>query len=212
MRSIVTEGAAGAQRQRISLAHLLQPCGVGLGALLHGVARGGERIDAGEEVWQVLGVGEMWRRAPVRGAGALLRDLAAAHGDPETQAVFRVEDHEFEMAAEGRVDQELGKLGFVLRDVDQLRHAMAQGLGALANMIAGEEVAQEDPEPFHPLTVTRPGARPNLRGSILQILARRHWEGALLFFCVLRIWEGCFLHFGCFQVLRLALPLHTALA
>ena len=173
MRSIVTEGAAGAQRQRVCLAQLLQPCGVRLGALLHGVARSRERVDAGEEVGQVLGVGEVWRRAAVRGAGAHLRDLAAAHGDPETQAVFRVEDHEFEMAAEGRVDQELGKLGFVLRDVEQLRHAMTQGLGALANMIAGEEVAQEDPEPFHPLTISAPAARPNLRSSILQISGRR---------------------------------------
>jgi len=169
------EGAArsaASEAKRISLAQLLQLHSVGLCALLHGVARGGERIDAGEEFGQAFGVGEVWRRAPVRGAGTHTRDLAAAHGDPQTQAVFRVEDHEFEVAAEGRVDQELRERRFVLRDVEQLRHAMAHGLGALANMIAGEEVAQDDPEPFHPLTITAPESRPNLGGSILQIFGR----------------------------------------
>lgn len=130
-------------------------------------------MDAGEEVWQVLGVDEVWRGARVRPVRAHLRDLAAAHGDPETQAVFRVEDQEFELEAQGRVDQELGKLGFILRDVDQLRHAPAQRLGPAAKMIAGEEVAQDDPEPVHPLPITAPAARPICGVSILQIPARR---------------------------------------
>ena len=93
-------------RKRIGVAHLLQPCSVRLCALFHRVAAGDESGDAGEEFVAGPGMDEVWRCAAARGLGTQLRDLMAAHGDPEAETVFGVQDQEFELEAEGWIEQE----------------------------------------------------------------------------------------------------------
>ena len=149
MRSM-TEGAArSAEAEGIGVAHTLESVSVRLRALLHLLAGFQQFVDAGEEFGEVFGACEVWRRAFVRHAGADARDLAAAHGDPETQAVFRVQDDEFEVETEGGVGQELREPVVVVRHIHELDDPLAYGFGALAKRIAGEEIAQHDPEPGH---------------------------------------------------------------
>ncbi len=114
----------GCESERISVAQALEPVSVSLRALLHRSAGFDQGGDAGEEFRQALGVREMWCAAWMRGTGPYARDLAAAHGDPEAEGVFGVEDQLFEVEAQGWVDQEFGERGFVLRDVDELQRAM----------------------------------------------------------------------------------------
>ncbi len=150
MRSMTVGAARSADcAEGVSVAQALQLVSVRLRALLHAFACVGEGGDAREEFEQVFRAGEVWRRALARRAGADARDLAAAHGDPQTQAVFRIEDQQFELEAERRVDQQMAEGEVVRRDMDQLLDAMAHGLGDLAKGIAREEAAQDDPEPFH---------------------------------------------------------------
>ena len=157
----------------ISVAHALEPVSVRLRALLHLLAGFQQLVDAGEEFGEVFGAGEVWDRAFVRDAQADACDLAAAHGDPEPERVLGVEDDEFDLETDGGVGQELLQPVVVVRDVHELDDALAYGLGALANGIAGEEGAQDDPEPIHASDCKRAGAsadsespHPTNRGGI----------------------------------------------
>jgi hypothetical protein len=138
MRSIETEGAAGAKRQRISitLAHELrraQTCEV----FDVGEHRD-ESADAGEEF--IEGSGAAW---PVEARAlahpeAHLRDLAGAAGDGEVERGLVVDDHRLEVHA---------RLGAVRERVETVRterlahkvcHLLLQRAHALTHRVVRE--------------------------------------------------------------------------
>ncbi len=149
--------------KRIGVAELLEFPGVGAGELFAVGEHRGERGDADDEVAEVSRVREVRRAAPARGFRSDLCDLAAAHRDPEAEAILDVEDEEFELEAQVRIDEELAERRRVTRDVRELRYAMAQRLGPLAKRIAGEEAAQDDPEQLHACDYMRPQTPAELR-------------------------------------------------
>lgn len=138
-----------AHAKRIGVAELLEFAGVGAGELFAFGEPRGERDDAGDEVAGVARVCEMWRAAPARRFRADPCDLATAHRDPEAQAVLDIEDEKFELKTQRGIEEELAERRRILRDVGELRHALAQHLGPLAKRIAGEEGAQDDPDQLH---------------------------------------------------------------
>ncbi len=135
--------------KRIGVAELLEFPGVGAGELFAVGEHRGERGDADDEVAEVSRVREVRRAAPARGFRSDLCDLAAAHRDPEAEAILDIEDEKFEAEAQVGIEEELAKRRRVRRDVRKLRHAMAQRLGPLAKRVAGKQVAQDDPEQLH---------------------------------------------------------------
>ena len=142
---------ARSDAKRIGVAELFEFPGVGAGELFAVVEHRGECADAGDEIAEVARVCEMRRAAPAWRFRAELCDLASAHRDPEAEAILDIEDEKLEVKAQLGIDEELAERGRVLRDVRELRHAMAQRLGPLAKRIAGEEVAQDDPDQLHDL-------------------------------------------------------------
>jgi hypothetical protein len=139
----------GCKSKRIGVAELLQLCGVRASELFASGEHRGESVNAGDEVAEIARVGEMRCAAPARRFRADPCDLAAAHGDPEAQAVLDIEDEKLELKPQRRIEEELAERRRVLRDVRELRHALAQHLGPLAKRIAGKQGAQDDPDQLH---------------------------------------------------------------
>ena len=132
MRSMKEGDARSADcAEGIGVAQALEPVSVRLCALFHLLAGFQQLVDAGEEFGEVFCACEVWDRAFVRDARADACDLAAAHGDPETERVFGVEDDEFDLETDGGVRQEFLEPVVVVRDVHELDDALAYGLGAL---------------------------------------------------------------------------------
>jgi hypothetical protein len=139
----------GCESKWIGVAKLLEFCGVSPRELFAFVEHRGERDDAGDEVAGVSRVCEMWRATPARRFRADSCDLAAAHRDPEAQAVLDIEDEKLELQAQRGIEEELAERFWISRDVRELRHALAQHLGPLAKRIAGKQGAQDDPDQLH---------------------------------------------------------------
>jgi hypothetical protein len=139
----------GCESKRIGVAELLEFPGVGAGELFTISEHRGERDDAGDEVAGVACVCEMRRAVAARRFRADSCDLTAAHRDPEAQAVLDIEDEKLELETQRGIEEELAERFWISRDVRELRHALAQHLGALAKRVAGEEGAQDDPDQLH---------------------------------------------------------------
>ena len=139
----------GRESERIGVAQAFQLGGVSAGELFAFGEQSGDRGDADDEIAQVARVGEMRRAAPARRPGSDLRDLAAAHGDPETQAILDIEDEKLELETQAGIKEELAERCGIARDVRELRDALAQRLGPLAKRIAGKQAAQDDPDQLH---------------------------------------------------------------
>ena len=142
---------AGGRAERIGVAQLLQFPSVGAGELFPVSEHRGDHADAGDEVVDIPRVRKVRRAAPARRFRAEPGDLAAAHRDPEAEAILDIEYEKLEVEAQVGIVEELAERGRVLRDLRELRHAMAQRLGPLAKRIAGEQVAQDDPDQLHDL-------------------------------------------------------------
>jgi len=136
-------------RKRIGVAETDQLVGVALRKALHVGAHHGELANAGDEFEHGFWAGEVRGDAAARPIGTDAGDLAAAHGDPEPEHVFSVEDQRFHMQAAGGVLCEGQKRAGVAGDLDELDRAVAQDLGALTQGVRREKPAQDDPEPLH---------------------------------------------------------------
>jgi len=100
-------------------------------------------------------------------------DLAGARGDRGADEMFVDLDRARDVPAGLFVVLEGEEHVFLHQVVRELRHGMARSGDALADGVQWEEVAQEDPEPFHAVNITRLRGRCVLRGFVLQVLGRR---------------------------------------
>jgi len=95
------------------------------------------------------------REGSHRGAEAQAGDLVGAAGYREAQRRLVVVEDGFDVDAGERVAGEIVE-GFVVEhEGDHRSGAIAQGLDALADGVQWEEVAQNDPEPFHAVNINR---------------------------------------------------------
>ena len=96
-------------------------------------------------------------------------DLVCAGDDGEAEGRFVVDERHLEGDAGFGVSSEIVE-GVVIEDHgDHHADAVAQDRDALAHGVQWEEVAQDDPEPFHALTINRRMARLNQPCFVLQI-------------------------------------------
>ena len=133
--------------ERISIAFALELHGAQLRKAFDVVAEGDEGVDSFQQERQAHRARREVERAR-GGVEADAGDLAGAHGDGEVNRRFVVADHAFDVDAlvsplEG------GKATLAEHQPDHHRHAAARDLGGQARRVVREEVAQDDPEPFH---------------------------------------------------------------
>ena len=156
------------EAERIGVVGALEPRRTQLREAFDVVAEGDKRADAGGE----LGDGPCTRRrvegtrgGPETQAG----DLAGARTDGEMHAGLVVVDDRFDVGAGAVVFSEDGERFGREEFGDEGGDALTRGFRGLLHRVRWEEVAQEDPEPIHALTVNRRRARLNQTRSILQI-------------------------------------------
>ena len=89
------------------------------------------------------------------GAEAQAGDLVGAAGDGEAQRRLVVDEYGFEVDAGERVAGEMVERLVVEHEGDHRGGAITQGLDAQADGVQWEEVAQDNPEPFHAVNITR---------------------------------------------------------
>ena len=142
----------GREAERIGVALALEALGLKLrqafdvGAVLR------ENADAFDEVDE----GASARRAVERLLArreAELCDLVRAGADGEAEAGLVVDEGGFEGDAGFRVGCEIVAGVVVEDDVEHHGHTVAQRRDALAHRVPWEKVAQDDPEPFHALSI-----------------------------------------------------------
>jgi len=78
---------------------------------------------------------------------------AACYGEAQRRLV--VDEHGFDVDAGERVAGEIGERLVVEYEGDHRGGAITQRFDALADGVQWEEVAQDDPEPFHAVNITR---------------------------------------------------------
>jgi hypothetical protein len=148
LRSSVTEGAAGAKRQRISITLADESRGADLGEAFDAVDHLRERADAGEELLRGEGA-----RRPEEGAGVLpeahLRDLAGAGADGEVEGGLVVDDQRLDVEPRARIMREQVEALGAEHLADHQRDALPRRLDALLHRVVREERAQDDPEQLH---------------------------------------------------------------
>jgi len=136
----VTEGAAGAKRQRIGIALAQQAFGADAGEALDVVDHLHERADAGEELLR----GEGARRLE-EGAGLLpeahLRDLAGAGADGEVEGGFMVDDQRLDVEPCARIVRQQAEALGAEDQADHQRDALPRRLDALLHRVVREERA-----------------------------------------------------------------------
>jgi hypothetical protein len=150
MRSIETEGAADAKRQRIGIAFALEPFGADLCEAFDVVDHRHEGADAGEEPFGGKSAG--WAvGCPVLIPEAHPRDLAGSRAYRCVESGFVVDDEGFDVETEAWVAlEEVEALG-----AEHLRGHQGNALpgrpDALLHRVSREECAQDDPEQLHDL-------------------------------------------------------------
>jgi hypothetical protein len=153
MRSIETEGAAGAKRQRIGVAFTLETLRADLGEAFDVVDHRDERADAGEQAFD----GERARGyvgGPLVHPEAHLRDLAGAGAYGHVEGGFVVDDQRLNVEP---------RFGIMFEEEEALRaedfrghqgNAVPGRADALLHRVGREECAQDDPEQLHDLQNT----------------------------------------------------------
>jgi len=144
----------GFKPRRIGVVFALQAHSFALGEAFDVVGEGDERVDAGEELFERPGA-----RRFVEGLRARLEaaasNLAGARSDRHAQGRLVVDEDGFEVEAGLRLAckkvEALVRAGVVGQQDD----AITQRLDALAHGVQWEEVAQDDPEPFHAVNIIR---------------------------------------------------------
>ena len=142
----------GYERERIGVAFALEADGLQLceafdvGAVLR------ENADALDEVDERSGAG--WAvEGFLAGDEAQPGDLVRAGADGEAERRFVVDERHFEGDAGFGVGCEFVERVVIEDDVEHHSDAVAQRCDALAHGVQWEEVAQDDPEPFHVLSM-----------------------------------------------------------
>ena len=152
LRSSVTAGAGFSELERIGFAFALEARGLELRQAFDVGAAERENADAFDEVDEGAGARRAVKRLLARHEAELC-DLMGASADGEAERCLVVDQGGFEGDAGFGVGCEIVE-GVVIED--QLDHhvdAVAQGRDALAHGVQWEEVAQDDPEPFHALSI-----------------------------------------------------------
>jgi hypothetical protein len=153
MRSIETEGAAGAKRQRIGVTFALEALGADLGEAFDVVAHRDERSDAREECGGGKCAGWAVGR-PVLIPEANLCDLAGSCADRCVEACLVVDDQRLDVETKSWIafEQEEALRAEHLRR--HQRNAVPGSADALLHRVSREECAQDDPEQLHDLQNT----------------------------------------------------------
>jgi hypothetical protein len=164
----------GCEPKRIGVSLALEPGRAQVRQAFDVVAQGNQRVDAFEECGQAHGARGKVERADGRGE-ADARDLAGADGYGEMDGGFVIADHAFDVDALGGV-LECGE-AFLAEDRFHHHHdAASRGLGGHARRVVREEVAQDDPEPVHALSMESafgPAESDRLRPTNLAIRSLR---------------------------------------
>ncbi len=158
-------------RERVGLAQAHQFRGAQLGQAFDIGAHLCEIAETGEEFDEIL--------RPARHVGflkALLEahagDLAGARGDRRSQAMLVDDDGALDLLAAVRIVLELIEHHVVHQVLRELRHGMPHSLDVQAHRVEREEVAQDDPEPFHAVKLNRRMGRLIQGSCVLQIIGR----------------------------------------
>ena len=142
----------GFKPKRISVAFALELRGAELREAFDVVAQGDQRVDAFEECRQVHRAGGEVEWAG-GGVEADAGDLAGADGDGEVDGRLVVADDAFDIYALVSVVLQGGEAFFAEHQLDHHQHGTARDLGGHARGVVREEVAQDDPEPVHVLSM-----------------------------------------------------------
>ncbi len=111
-------------------------------AIAHEIAEAGEQVDQGFGAGGLVDV--LLRRPETQ-----LRDLAGAGADDGVKPGLVVDDHGFEMEAQGRIALEPVAHLLAGHQLHKLADIVSQAFHMLAHMVGREEPAQDDPEPRH---------------------------------------------------------------
>ena len=144
----------GFKPKRIGGAHAHQLHCVQLREAFDVVAHAGEVAETGEEFDEVFRA----RRdvGPLKAlAERQVGDLAGARGNRGADEMFVDLDRAGDIPAGLFVLLESDEHVFLHQVAGELRYGMARSGDALADRVRREEVAQEDPEPFHAVNINR---------------------------------------------------------
>ena len=142
----------GCEAERIGVALALEAYGLELCEALDVGAVFRQDLDAFDEVDKRSSVG--WAvEGFLAGDEAELCDLVGAGADGEAEGGLVIDERGFEGDAGFGVGCEFVERVVIEYDVEHHGHAVAQRCDALAHRVQWEEVAQDDPEPFHALSI-----------------------------------------------------------
>jgi len=144
----------GFEPERIGVSLALEAHGLQLREAFDVGAVSREGLDASNEIDEWPGVCGALER-PLARAEAQAGDLMRAAGDGEAQRRLVVDEDGFDVDAGERVAGEIVERLVIEHEGDHRGGAIAQGLDALAHGVQWEEVAQDDPEPFHAVNINR---------------------------------------------------------
>ena len=142
----------GREAERIGFAFALEARGLELRQAFDVGAAERENADAFDEVDEGAGARRAVKRLLARHEAELC-DLVGAGADGEAEAGLVVDEGGFEGDAGFRVGCEIVAGVVIEDDVEHHGDAVAQGRDALAHGVQWKEVAQDDPEPFHALSI-----------------------------------------------------------
>jgi hypothetical protein len=145
----VTEGAAGAKRQRIDVTLALEALGADLREAFDVFAHRDEVAQAGEEDFERTVAGRRVSRAVFCGRNGQACDLAGAVADDGVQGGVEIVDEGFEIDARLGVLHELRESLFLEDLPDDHREVAARSHDTLTHRVSREECAQDDPEQLH---------------------------------------------------------------
>jgi len=137
-RSVVTEGAAGAKRQRISITLALEPFRAQLREAFEVGEHRDEIADAGEEFVEGSGAAWLVEARALAHAEAHLRDLAGAAADGEVERGLIVDDHRLEVHARLGAVRERVETVRAERLAHQVCHLLLQRPDALTHRVVRE--------------------------------------------------------------------------
>ena len=142
----------GCEPKRIVIVHPLELHGAQLRQAFDVVAHLEQVVEAGEDVDEGFCAGGKMDLLPGRAEGNP-GYLTSTRGDDGADAVFIRDDVRFEISAAVGITREPVQRGFGESIERELANQAAHGLEALTHAVVGEEVAQDDPEPFHALSI-----------------------------------------------------------